>query len=71
MISNEKSTFEESPLTNRPGIVVGYRDNGKPIYNVAGGSIDVDVLMTTPTETTIQTMTPTMMTTEDRVDSSY
>jgi hypothetical protein len=40
MVSNEV-TFEESPLTNRPGIVVGYRANGKPIYNVAGGSIDV------------------------------
>lgn len=41
MISNETITFEESPLTNHPGTVVGYRANGKPIYNVAGGSIEV------------------------------
>jgi len=40
MISNEV-TFENSPLTNRPGTVVGYRANGKPIYTVGGGSIDV------------------------------
>jgi hypothetical protein len=43
MISNETMTFEESPLTVRPGIVVGYRVNGKPIYNVAGGAADLDV----------------------------
>lgn len=40
MIDNE-ITFEESPLTNRPGTVVGYRANGKPIYTIAGGSIEV------------------------------
>jgi hypothetical protein len=43
MISNETITFEESPLTTRPGIVVGYRTNGKPIYNVAGGAADLAV----------------------------
>lgn len=41
MISNETITFEESPLTLLPGTVVGYRANGKAIYNVAGGSIEV------------------------------
>lgn len=43
MISNETMTFEESPLTAHPGVVVGYRANGKPIYNVAGGAADLDV----------------------------
>jgi hypothetical protein len=41
MIDNETMWFEESPLTARPGTVIGYRANGKPIYTVAGGSIDV------------------------------
>jgi len=41
MISNETVFFEDTPLTARPGIVVGYRANGKAIYNIAGGSIDV------------------------------
>lgn len=41
MISNETVLFEDTPLTARPGVVVGYRGNGKPIYNVAGGAVDV------------------------------
>lgn len=31
-----------NPFSFTPGTVVGYRANGKPIYNIAGGSIDVD-----------------------------
>lgn len=41
MINNETVLFEDSGLTLKPGTVVGYRANGKPIYNVAGGSSDV------------------------------
>ena len=41
MIDNETVLFEDSPLTTRPGVILGYRANGKPIYNVAGGSVDV------------------------------
>lgn len=41
MIDNETVLFEDSPLTTRPGVILGYRANGKPIYNVAGGSEDV------------------------------
>lgn len=29
------------PFEHKPGEVVGYRANGKPIYNIAGGSVDV------------------------------
>lgn len=29
------------PFTHKPGTVLGYRENGKPIYNIAGGSVDV------------------------------
>lgn len=35
--------FEDTPLNARPGIVVGYRRNGQPIYNIAGGAADVVV----------------------------
>jgi hypothetical protein len=31
-----------NPFSFSPGTVVGYRANGKPIYNIAGGSIDID-----------------------------
>jgi hypothetical protein len=31
-----------NPFSFTPGTVVGYRANGKPIYNIAGGSIDVE-----------------------------
>lgn len=31
-----------NPFSFAPGTVVGYRANGKPIYNIAGGSVDVD-----------------------------
>lgn len=41
MIDNETVLFEDSPLTTRPGVVLGYRANGKPIYNIAGGADDV------------------------------
>lgn len=41
MIDNETVLFEDSPLTRRPGTIVGYRGNGMPIYNVAGGADDV------------------------------
>jgi hypothetical protein len=30
-----------NPFSLPPGTVVGYRANGKPIYNIAGGAIDV------------------------------
>lgn len=39
--NNETVLFEDSGLTLLPGTVVGYRANGKPIYNVAGGASDV------------------------------
>ena len=41
MISNETVLFEDSPLTEKPGTILGYRENGQPIYNVAGGAKDV------------------------------
>lgn len=41
MINNETVLFEDSGLTLKPGTVVGYRANGMPIYNVAGGASDV------------------------------
>ncbi len=42
MIDNEtKLTFSDVFQNGGPGIVLGYRENGKPIYNIAGGSIDV------------------------------
>lgn len=41
MITNETVLFEDSGLSLKPGIVVGYRANGKPIYNIAGGASDV------------------------------
>lgn len=42
MISNETDIKYSDVFKNgRPGEVLGYRENGKPIYNIAGGSIDV------------------------------
>lgn len=41
MIDNETTLFEDSPLTTRPGVILGYRANGKAIYNIAGGAEDV------------------------------
>jgi hypothetical protein len=41
MIDNTTVLFEDSPLTALPGIVLGYRENGKAIYNIAGGAADV------------------------------
>lgn len=41
MISNETVISYEDVFENRPGTVLGYRGNGKPIYNIAGGAIDV------------------------------
>lgn len=41
MIDNSTVLFEDSPLTALPGTVVGYRENGMPIYNIAGGAADV------------------------------
>lgn len=42
MISNETElTYSDVFKNGGPGTVVGYRKDGKPIYNVAGGSIDV------------------------------
>lgn len=43
MIDNTTVLFEDSPLSALPGTVVGYRANGMPIYNVAGGADDVVV----------------------------
>lgn len=43
MIDNTTVLFEDSPLTVKPGVVVGYRRNGDPIYNIAGGAADVVV----------------------------
>lgn len=42
MIDNSTVLFEDSPLTELPGTIVGYRTNGKPIYNIAGGAADVE-----------------------------
>lgn len=39
-----ETTVNAETLTGislRPGTVVGYRENGRPIYNIAGGSVDV------------------------------
>lgn len=41
MIDNTTVLFEDSPLTVLPGTVLGYRENGKAIYNIAGGAADV------------------------------
>lgn len=41
MISNETEIRYSDIFTNPPGTVLGYRENGKPIYNIGGGSIDV------------------------------
>ncbi len=44
MIENNTSPVTETsewPFSFKQGEVVGYRANGKPIYNIAGGSIDV------------------------------
>lgn len=42
MISNETEVLRYSDVfANPPGTVLGYRENGKPIYNIGGGSIDV------------------------------
>lgn len=38
---NETVLFDDSPLTMRPKTVIGYRRNGTPVYNVAGGAADV------------------------------
>lgn len=42
MISNETElTYSDVFKNGAPGTVLGYRENGKPIYNIAGGSVDV------------------------------
>lgn len=42
MIDNETDIKYSDVFKNgAPGTVLGYRENGKPIYNIAGGSIDV------------------------------
>lgn len=41
MISNETDLTYSDVFATAPGTILGYRGNGKPIYNVAGGSIDV------------------------------
>jgi hypothetical protein len=41
MISNETVLSYSDVFQTPPGVVLGYRANGKPIYNIAGGSIDV------------------------------
>lgn len=42
MISNEiELTYSDVFKNGAPGTVLGYRENGKPIYNIAGGSVDV------------------------------
>jgi hypothetical protein len=41
MISNETVISYDDVFENRPGTVLGYRGNGMPIYNIAGGAIDV------------------------------
>lgn len=42
MISNE-TLLNDSVISLPPKTVVGYRENGMPIYNIAGGSGDVTV----------------------------
>ena len=41
MISNETEIRYSDIFANPPGTVLGYRENGQPIYNIGGGSIDV------------------------------
>jgi hypothetical protein len=41
MISNETVISYDDVFENRPGTVLGYRGNGMPIYNIAGGAIEV------------------------------
>jgi hypothetical protein len=41
MISNETVLSYSDVFQTPPGVVLGYRANGKPIYNIAGGSVDV------------------------------
>lgn len=42
MISNETEVIRYSDVfTHAPKTVLGYRENGQPIYNIGGGSIDV------------------------------
>ena len=41
MIETTVSTETLTGISLPPGTVVGYRANGKPIYNIAGGAIDV------------------------------
>lgn len=41
MISNETELTYSDVFTTAPGTILGYRANGKAIYNVAGGSLDV------------------------------
>lgn len=43
MISNETVLFNDSPLTTLPNTILGYRENGKAIYTIAGGAADVTV----------------------------
>jgi hypothetical protein len=42
MIETTVSTETLTGISLPPNTVVGYRANGKPIYNIAGGAIDVD-----------------------------
>lgn len=42
MISDNETTLTYSDVFQNPRII-GYRDNGKPIYNIGGGSVDVEV----------------------------
>lgn len=42
MISNE-TLLENTVISLPPKTIVGYRENGMPIYNIAGGSEDVTV----------------------------
>lgn len=43
MISNETAIETTTGISLPPKTIVGYRDNGMPIYNVAGGSGEVTV----------------------------
>lgn len=33
--------LNEITISNPPGTIIGYRVNGQPVYNIAGGSVDV------------------------------
>lgn len=41
MISNETQLNQNNEISLPPATIVGYRENGLPIYNIAGGSVDV------------------------------